>query len=616
MHRHTDRFDITPFLGLSEGQHFERKSLFQGEPGKKMPRDRKAVRDHIAECVAAFANAEGGVAILGIEDDGTVTGHTYPKDAVDEMFRVPSSRIQAAFADGFRILDEGKELLVFEVTAADAPVMVTGNGYPLRVADSIVKMEEPKIRALKLVGFGESWGNRASPATLADLDPQLLSRAKSGAGYPDISDEEYLLTRKLADRKGTGIVLRRAAELLFAREPDHANAGIRILRVLGTERRVGVDYNVEELPRAEGPLPQVLTEVFNTIQGLLRTPARLRGTRFTPTPEYPDFAWKEAILNAVAHRDYGNQGRSVEVSLFDDHMEVTSPGGLLPEISLDALRKRVRTHESRNPRLVRALVDLGFMRDQGEGLPRLFAEMEGLFLPVPELASSSYGFSLTLQNTPMLTDSDRAFIGEIGSEELSSLEFRALLEAFRQGRVTHASMRSMAGLDILQASRLLVSLRDRGFLEPQSAEPATYYILPSRFAPGGTPVNPEGNSRQSEGELPSIGGVTPGDSGGTPGNPQRNSRRSELPSIGTPGNRPRRNPLRSRIAMLCTDWRTPVQLATALGNRSAPDLTRRHLSPMVEAGLLERRHAEKNHPAQAYRAVVASEAMESTDDEG
>lgn len=320
-------FDIAPFLGLTEGQHFERKSLFHGEPGKKTPRDRKVVREQIAECVAAFANAEGGVAVFGIEDEGSVTGHGYPKDVVDEMLRVPSARVQPPLANGFRLTHAGKELLVFEVTAADSPVMVTGDGYPLRVGDTIVKMEEPKIRALKLEGFAESWGNRPSPSTLIDLDPQLLTRAKAGAGYPAMSDEEYLVKRKLADRKGTSIVLRRAAELLFARDPDHANAGVRIFRVLGTERRVGTHYNVEERPRIEGPLPTVLDGAFNAVAGLLRKPSRLRGTRFKETPEYPDFAWREAILNAVAHRDYGNQGRSVEVSLFDDHMEVESPGG-------------------------------------------------------------------------------------------------------------------------------------------------------------------------------------------------------------------------------------------------------------------------------------------------
>jgi hypothetical protein len=66
-------FDVTPFLGQDEGQHFERKALFTREGDAPRPRNRREVRDQIAEYVAAFANAEGGVLILGIEDYGTAT---------------------------------------------------------------------------------------------------------------------------------------------------------------------------------------------------------------------------------------------------------------------------------------------------------------------------------------------------------------------------------------------------------------------------------------------------------------------------------------------------------------------------------------------------------------
>jgi ATP-dependent DNA helicase RecG len=98
-------------------------------------------------------------------------------------------------------------------------------------------------------------------------------------------------------------------------------------------------------------------------------------------PEYPEFAWKEAVLNAIAHRDYATNGSCVEVWLYDDRMEVKSPGGLLQELSLDDIVGRRRVHASRNPRITRVLVDLGFMRDQGEGIPRMFDEMEGAFCP-------------------------------------------------------------------------------------------------------------------------------------------------------------------------------------------------------------------------------------------
>lgn len=65
---------------------------------------------------------------------------------------------------------------------------------------------------------------------------------------------------------------------------------------------------MEEKPRLEGNLPHVVGAAFTTIEGLIRRPSRLRGIRFHEVPEYPEFSWKEAVLNAVAHRDYSVRG--------------------------------------------------------------------------------------------------------------------------------------------------------------------------------------------------------------------------------------------------------------------------------------------------------------------
>jgi ATP-dependent DNA helicase RecG len=383
-HMTTPRFDPTPFLGQDEGQHFDRKSLFEGPEGAKRARDRRAVRDQVAEYVAAFANAEGGVLMLGVEDDGTVTGHALPAKALSSLLSTPRTRLQPPQPDGFVVEVQGKPVVVYDVPASDVPVQVVGDGFPLRMGDRTVQATETQITALKFRGLAESWEARPSPLAVDDLDPDLLARARTGAGYTDLSDEEYLLKRKLADRRGSGLVLRRAAELLFAMHgPDHPNAGVRVFRVIGGERRFGVEHNVEERPRIEGNLAQVLDEAFTVIGSLIRRPSRLRGTRFQPVPEYPEFSWKEAVLNAVAHRDYSVEGRTTEVWFFDDRLEITSPGGLSPDVTLDELLRGERRHVSRNPRIVRGLVDLGSMRDQGEGIPRMFAEMAGQFLPDP-----------------------------------------------------------------------------------------------------------------------------------------------------------------------------------------------------------------------------------------
>lgn len=288
-------FDLTPFLGRDEGQHFDRKSMFEGEEGKKRPRDRRQVRDQVAEQVAGFANAEGGVLILGIEDDHRVTGHQLSPDALAALLDVPN---------------------------CDVPVRVEGDGFPLRIGDKTMQVSESHIQKLELRGLVESWESRPSHLRLADLDPALLERARRGAGLIALTDEEHLVKRKLADHRGRDLVLRQAAELLFAKNgPDHPNAGFRLFRVVGTERKVGAEHNVEERPRFEGNLPTVIEECFSAIEGILRRPARLVGHRFRTVSEYPEFSWKEAIVNAAAHRDYNVEGRTTEIWFFDDRLE-------------------------------------------------------------------------------------------------------------------------------------------------------------------------------------------------------------------------------------------------------------------------------------------------------
>lgn len=326
--------DITAYLDRSERPHFERKSLFQGPSASRRPRDRRAVRDDIAEQVAALANAEGGVLVLGIEDDGSVTGHAFPARAVETMLNVPADRLRPPQAPGFVVRHAGVELLVFDVQMAYQPVQVVGDGFPLRMGDQTVQASTEEIQALKFRGISESAEARQSPCALADLDVELLARAQRGAGLEDVAVDDYLVRRRLADWRGRSLVLRNAAEWLFSRGlPEHPNAGVRVFRVVGTERKLGLEHNVEELPRIEGAVPLVLEQTLRVVGGLLRRPSRLSPSGlFKPSSEYPEFSWREAILNAVGHRDYGDHGRGVEVWLFDDRMEISSPGGLLPEV--------------------------------------------------------------------------------------------------------------------------------------------------------------------------------------------------------------------------------------------------------------------------------------------
>jgi ATP-dependent DNA helicase RecG len=413
----------------------------------------------------------------------------------------------------------------------------------------------------------------------------------------------------LADRRDRTLVLRQAAELLFQRGlPEHPNAGVRIFRVVGRERMTGREHNVEELPRIEGALPRVLEQTYATVTRLLRRPSRLTvGGRFQQTWEYPEFSWKEAVLNAVAHRDYRVVGRGVEVWLFDDRFEVTNPGGLVESVSVEQLLRLERVHVSRNPRLVRGLVDLGFMRDQGEGIPRMFWEMEAEFLPPPELQAHAQELRVTLRNTMTLSSADRSFIEGLQGEELSGVELRALLQAYRAGQVDNAHMRAASGLDTLAASQVLRRLRDRQLLELHPAGGASFYTLARRadrgeLDPDRGELDPDrGELDPDRGELdPDRGaGEPPGSADGEAVGELTAAERRLVQSLGT---RPRKEKLRRVIQALGRrrTWKAH-ELAHVLGRENVEKLIERHLKPMVADGQLRRTHPETpTHPEQAY----------------
>ncbi len=366
------------------------------------------------------------------------------------------------------------------------------------------------------------------------------------------------------------------------------------MHVGGPRSRIARPGSCRCRPRIEGNLPRVLDEARAVVASLLRRPSRLLGVRFQEMPEYPDFAWREAVHNAVAHRDYAIQGAGTEIWMFENRMEVVSAGAFPEGVTLEEVLRLERVHRSRNPRIVRVLVDLGYAKDQGEGIPRMFAEMEDAFLPRPDVKVTESQVVVTLRNTPTLTDSDRRFVAGLGDTELSRHDFRALLMAHRHGQVDNAELRSATGLDTLGASQLLRGLRDRELLTLHSHGAASYYTLsPALCEPVGQ------RSRADRGGFDSDRG-------------EFGSDRGELPMdvwsmISRLGSRPRKERLRAAIEAICAarTWTTSAEIARFL-RFSQRNLSSRHLAPMVEAGQLARRYPDSpNHPAQAYRATTA-----------
>jgi len=475
-----------------EGQYFDRKSLFDGPPGAKRAREKRKVRDQVVEYVGAFANADGGTLVLGVEDDGALTGCPFAEDEVEKILRAPEARLVPPQRGGRVVEIDGVRLILFEVAPAPRAVMVQGDGFPRRDGDSVFQSSEELINRVKDAGLIASPEARVARAELADLDETLVRRAMEAGGFTGKLDD-YLVERRLADRRGDALVLRQGAVWLFARSAgaiEHPNLGARVFRVNGTEQRTGASRNVQDFPWIEGNLVTVLEGARERISSLVRASTKLHDLFFRETPEYPPLAWQEALVNALAHRDYTIESRCVEIWLYDDRLEVKSPGALLPDVLVEDLLARRSVHASRNPRIARVLTELGIMRQQGEGIPRMIEEMEISWLPAPELTSSAREFEVTLRNEPLFVGADERWTSYVRGLPLDVRQKRALVVLLER-QFKSSEYQTLNRVDRDTAYRELTDLVAQGLLRPVGAGAATRYRVVRPVAVTSTLASPK-----------------------------------------------------------------------------------------------------------------------------
>jgi ATP-dependent DNA helicase RecG len=225
------------------------------------------VRDIIAECIAAFANADGGILILGVENDGTPSGHGYPDEVVVDFLEVPERRLRPAIRCRVQRADlDGFEILILQAPIAPDAVMVEANGFPYRVGDHVLREPQEVINGRKEAYRRVGYEQRVrTEANIGDLDLELVSRFLGGSVYKGRPPEQLLTRFGLTiPRAGTPGVTN-AALLLFGKAPMirwHPHAGIRFFRVAGKERRPGRTRNVTQVARIDPPIAVAIPEAY------------------------------------------------------------------------------------------------------------------------------------------------------------------------------------------------------------------------------------------------------------------------------------------------------------------------------------------------------------------
>ena len=163
--------------------------------------------------------------------------------------------------------------------------------------------------------------------------------------------------------------------------------------------------------------------------------------------------------------------------MFDDHIAVRSPGAPPPPVTLEQLRRQKSLHFSRNPLMVRALADLGYLREIGEGVPRIFQEMEGYGLHPPELSLEGFVFTVTLRNAPVYDEATLHWLNQFGSK-ISQRQRRLLAYAYCHSKTfSTAEYERIAEVDRDTAYREIRAMVKSGIVAPLKPKSRSYRII-------------------------------------------------------------------------------------------------------------------------------------------
>ncbi len=426
-------------LAAGESHFREFKSALRGVPGQKTPRPTNEICNDIAEALVAFANADGGELLIGVEDNGEVTGIPHSDADIEFILSDWKTRVQMNPADSrtqlpiqmaqMVALTQGK-ILFFSVTKGTRKIFQLTSGRCVRRRD---KSTEPADVNQMLFEAQEAESRAYDQqfidgATNADLDHGRVSTV--AAQYlAGMTPEFYIQQVGLGEYGMGGLRLRRAALLLFAKDVQrwHPRSQIRVLKVSGTELKSGDQYNVSSDELRTGNIFDLLTISWEVLRPFLTTKTQFGSdARFDQQYLFPEPACREALINAIAHRAY-NIMNPMEVFIFDDRIEIRSPGALLSTITVQGLELLQGVHESRNPLIARVLRESKFMRELGEGMKRIFESMEQRDIEKPRLYSNTNSFSITLPNRTIYTEQQELWLSVFKDYQLTPLQKRIIV---------------------------------------------------------------------------------------------------------------------------------------------------------------------------------------------
>jgi ATP-dependent DNA helicase RecG len=466
-------------------------------------------REQVAEYVNMWSNTppDGGLLVMGMNDDGTWEGCSGIEQAALNRLENPQELCPDAPCETKRIpitRPDGSQdfaILIHVRRPFSKRIVKTVKGDVFtRRADTKKKLTADEVRNLQIdigeVDLEQETCGLDYPAQFdAVAIRQFCDTIRGLLELSPVSDEEILAVRHLGQFKAGTFLPNYACALMFAVEPDRLLPGakIRFFRFDGVTEGSGEKFNAVKDIWIEGlPVPKLIHRAEEVLEAQIRTFSTLgKDGRFYTQPEYPKAAWYEAVVNACVHRSYGNglRNMTIYIKMFDDRLEIESPGGFLPFVNAENI---YGSSCPRNPKLMHAMYFLKFVKMAAEGTRRMRDTMTAMGLPQPEFAQKELGHSrvrVTLRNdiqhrSKWLDKDVAALVGSALAKSLTDNEKRLLNFVAEHKAINVTQAVRLCGLEWGTAKKALNRLQDMGILQRIAREdidrdPKARYVFPT-----------------------------------------------------------------------------------------------------------------------------------------
>ena len=429
----------------------------------------------LAEHLVAFANADGGTVIIGMKPSGKIVNRIFA-DELEHAVKAAERLCRPPIVTGWEQV-EAERGVTYAITVPRSPELhsLADGRVLIRAGDQNRPLGGEEIRQLAATKSAGDFEAEAAPGTKwEDLDGEVVAeylekrqqRQRRASAHSPL---ELLHEIGAVDERGRPT---HSGLLLFGRNPQQflPQSGLVFVKFPGTEPR-GEDGLAGYGRREEigGPLARIIEAAWQIVWEEMNVGAVVKGLEREELPDYPPFAVREALVNAVAHRDYRLKGRRIEIRMYADRLEVISPGGLPGFITVDNI---VEEHFSRNPRMVAGLFQWGYIEELGLGIDRMIEEMLAQGHPAPRFRAAPYAFTVTLSNAR-----ERKAVPR-WENIMNERQARAITYLREQGHITNREYRQLCPDVSPETLRLdLADLVHRGVIIKVGANKGTYYIL-------------------------------------------------------------------------------------------------------------------------------------------